>query len=196
VRIGFDVDGVIYRFTKAYHKWLNENRGMSLDLEAEAQTWDWFTEWESENEFCLNLHDGVDSGQLYWLGELYENGIRQNLLDLRAAGHTIHVVTARLYGIQKCALEATQHFFHTYGLPYDSMTITRDKASVPTDVFLEDSLRNYHSLEASGIASYLVDRPYNRVNYPTRRVQSVDEFTKLILEDRWQSVEQSFAWQD
>lgn len=194
MRIGFDVDGVIYRFTKAYHIWLNANRGMSLDPEVEAQTWDWFTEWESQDEFIMNLHDGVDSGDLYWQGELYEPSIAQNLLDLRAAGHTIHVVTARTFGIQKCPEEATRHFFSNNGLIFDTLDITRDKTSVPTDLFLEDSLRNYRDLELAGMTSYLVNRPYNQVkNSNMRRVNTVDEFTKLILEEKWQSLEPSYA---
>jgi hypothetical protein len=193
VRIGFDVDGVIYRFTKAYHLWLNAHKGMSLDPEVEAHSWDWFTQWESRDEFSMNLHDGVDAGELYWVGELYEPTIRQNLIDLRAAGHTVHVVTARVYGIQKCALQATQHFFSTFDLPYDTMQIDTDKACIPTDVFLEDSLRNYHDLEAAGITSYLVNRTYNLIDDDRRRVESVDEFTKLILEDRWQSLDYVYA---
>ena len=194
MRIGFDVDGVIYRFTKAYHLWLNKNRGMSLDPEVEALTWDWFSEWESPAEFVMNLHDGVDSGDLYWKGELYEPTIAQNLLDLRAAGHTIHVVTARTFGIEKSPKEATAHFFASHGLIFDTLDITRDKASVPTDIFLEDSLRNYWDLEMAGIVSYLVNRPYNQVkNSNMRRVNTVDEFTKLILEEKWQSLEPSYA---
>lgn len=193
MRIGFDVDGVIYRFTKAYHTWLNTNRGMSLDVEVEAQTWDWFTEWESPDEFVMNLHDGVDSGEMYWVGDLYEPTIKQNLLDLRAAGHTIHVVTARLFGIVECSKVATQHFFDTHGLVYDTMDITKDKASVPTDIFLEDSLRNYHELEAAGVTSYLVNRPYNLMDDNRRRVDTVDEFSKLILEESWLPLDSSYA---
>jgi hypothetical protein len=193
VRIGFDVDGVIYRFTKAYHLWLNKNRGMSLDPEVEALTWDWFSEWESPDEFVMNLHDGVDSGELYWEGELYEPTIAQNLLDLTAAGHTIHIVTARLFGIRECSRVATQHFFDTHGLVYDTMTIAKDKTIVPTDLFLEDHVRNYHDLEMAGVTSYLVNRPYNLYNDDRRRVNTVDEFTKLILEEKWQSLEPSYA---
>lgn len=193
MRIGFDVDGVIYRFTKAYHLWLNKNRRMSLDPEVEALTWDWFSEWESPEEFVMNLHDGVDSGELYWEGELYEPTIAQNLLDLRAAGHTIHIVTARLFGIRECSRVATQHFFDTHGLVYDTMTIAKDKTIVPTDLFLEDHVRNYHDLEMAGVTSYLVNRPYNLFSDDRRRVNTVDEFTKLILEEKWQSLEPSYA---
>jgi len=185
MRIGFDVDGVIYKFVKAYITWLNETKGTTFDVEAEATTWNWFTEWETAEQFTINLHDSVDAGHMYWLGELYEPQISQNLKDLKAAGHTIHVVTARLFGIQKCPLEATKYFFDANELVYDTMDITKDKTSVPTDIFLEDNLTNYDALDAAGVTSYLINRPYNLKNDTRRRVDSVDEFTKLILEERW-----------
>lgn len=189
MRIGFDVDEVIYRFTKAYHLWLNEAKGMDLDPEEEVQTYNWFMRWESYDEFALNLHDAVDAGKMYWEGDLYEPQIAHNLRELRAAGHTIHVVTARLFGIEKCALEATKHFFAANDLIYDEMSIAKDKTSIQTDLFLEDNIKNYDALERAGTVSYLVNRPYNLLDDNRRRVDTVDEFTGLILEEAWQSLD-------
>lgn len=184
--IGFDVDEVIYKFTKAYHLWLNQSQGMALDPDMEASSWDWFLEWETREQFSQNLHDSVDAGHMYWTGELYEPTIRQNLLDLRAAGHTVHIVTARTFGKSGAGLAATQHFFHVNGLTYDTMTVSKDKACIRTDFFLEDNLKNYDALDAVGVTSFLVNRPYNQVPGDSRRrVDSVDEFTRYILEERW-----------
>lgn len=189
MRIGFDVDGVIYRMTKAYHLWLNQSRGMSLDPELEAHTWDWYEDWETLEEFLTNLHAGVDAGVLFWKGELYEPTIPQNLRELRAAGHTIHVVTARFSGLVRSSEEATRHFFEKKDLIYDTLTLTKDKASVKTDLFIEDNYKNYLALEQAGVVSYLVNRPYN-VGFPAnRRVDTVDEFTGLILENAWQDLD-------
>lgn len=192
MRIGFDVDEVIYRFTKAYHLWLNEAKGMDLDPEEKVQTYNWFMRWESYDEFALNLHDAVDAGKMYWEGDLYEPQIAHNLRELREAGHTIHVVTARLFGVEKCALEATKHFFAANDLIYDEMSVAKDKTSIQTDLFLEDNIKNYDALERAGTVSYLVNRPYNLLDDNRRRVDTVDEFTGLILEDAWQSLD-SFA---
>lgn len=187
-RVGFDVDGVIYRFTKAYHLLMNQNHGMSLDPEVEAHSWNWYEDWETLDDFRLNLHDGVDAGTLYWTGDLYEPlTVVQNLRDLKAAGHTIHVVTARFYGVSKCSQAATKHFFEVNNLIYDTMDFSKEKESVPTDVFIEDNKDNYDALERAGITSYLVNRPYNQeLGDNRRRVDSVDEFTRLILENKWQ----------
>lgn len=189
MRIGFDVDGVIYKFTKAYHLWKNQSAGMNLDPDAEATSWDWYEEWETLDQFRLNLHDSVDAGLMYWQGELYEPQIAQNLKDLRAAGHTIHVVTARFYGVSKCSEDATKHFFAKNDLEYDTMHFSNKKDSVETDLFIEDHVKNYDALEMAGVTSYLVNRPYNLLDDNRRRVDTVDEFTRLILEDAWQSLD-------
>lgn len=186
MRIGWDSDGVLYRFTKAYHSWMNENHGMSLDLEAEAQTWNWFEEFgQTVEDFKQCMTASVDAGHLFWQGELYEPQIAQNIADLKAAGHTNHLVTYRFSGKSACPRQATQHFYASNNIQFDSITYAKDKTSVPTDVFLEDNLDNYDALEAAGVTAYLVNRPYNLRNDNRRRVNSVDEFTKLILEDRW-----------
>jgi uncharacterized HAD superfamily protein len=194
MRIGLDIDGVFYKFTKAYHLWLNQTKGMSLDLEIEAQTWDWFLDWETSEEFVQNLHESVDARQMYWVGELYEPDMAQNLRDLRSAGHSIHFVTARLFGKQLCPEAATKHWLESEDLVYDTLTVSKDKNAVKTDVFLEDNLNNYDLLEAAGVQSWLVNRPYNLENDSRRRINSVDEFTKLILEGKCSLLESSAAY--
>jgi len=189
MRIGWDSDGVLYRFTKAYHLWENSKYGLSLDPEEEAQTWDWFLGWgRTVEDFKENMHEAVDAGHLFWQGDLYEPQIAQNIADLKAAGHTNHLVTYRFSGRTKCSREATEHFYEFQGIYFDSIHYAKDKAVAQTDVFIEDNLANYDALEASGVTSYLINRPYNLLNDSRRRVNSVDEFTKLILEGKWSSL--------
>jgi FMN phosphatase YigB (HAD superfamily) len=181
MKVGFDADGVIYRFTKAYHLWMNQSKGMSLDPEVEAQTWDWFEDWETVPEFLESMDKATDAGFLFWQGDLCEETIPQNLHDLREAGHTIHVVTHRFSGKVSCVQEATRSWFAKKGLIYDTLDFSGDKTSVKTDLFIEDNLKNYDALDAAGVKSYLVNRPYNLQNDYRRRVNSVNEFTNLIL---------------
>jgi hypothetical protein len=183
--IGWDSDGVFYRFTKAYHSWMNLRHGMSLNLEEEAQTWDWFEGFgQSVEEFKKAMDESVDAGHLFWTGELYEPQIAKNLHDLKAAGHENHLVTHRFSGVSKCAKQATEHFYAAQGIEFDSINYSKDKSIIKTDVFLEDNLVNYDVLEAAGITSYLINRPYNLLDDDRRRVNSVQEFTDLILEGR------------
>ena len=182
MRIGFDVDEVLYKFTRAYHLWLNQYRGMSLNLDLEAHTWNWFEEWETKEQFGQNLHDSVDAGIMYWQGDLYEPGIAEDMRKLQAAGHTIHIVTARLFGKTKCPEEATRTWFTSNNLPFDTITISKDKTAVETDYFIEDNEKNYDALEALGVQVYLVNRPHNLQNDSRRRVNSVKEFINIVLE--------------
>lgn len=188
MRIGFDVDEVLYKFTRAYHLWLNQSKGMSLDLDLEAQTWNWFEEWETKEEFGQNLHDSVDAGQIYWQGDLYEPEIAADMRKLQAAGHTIHIVTARLFGKTKCPEEATSYWFSNNNLPFDTLTISKDKTSVPTDFFIEDNEKNYDALEAAGVQVYLINRPHNLRNDSRRRVNTVKEFISIVLDNKNASV--------
>lgn len=182
MRIGWDSDGVLYRFTKAYHSWMNLNHGMSLDLEVEAQTWNWFLDWQSVDEFKACMDASVDAGYLFWQGELYEPEIPQLIVDLKAQGHTNHLVTYRFSGKNSCPKAATEHFYASQGIEFDSITYSKDKTVVDVDIFLEDNLLNYDALEAAGVKVYLVNRPYNLENDTRRRVDSVKEFVNLILE--------------
>lgn len=181
MRIGFDSDGVLYRFTKAYHSWMNLNHGMSLDLEVEAQTWDWFLDWQTVEQFKQAMDESVDAGHLFWQGELYESEIPQLIADLQAKGHTVHLVTHRFSGKAKCPKAATEHFYASQGIEFDSITYSRDKTVVDVDVFIEDNIANYDALEVAGIKAYLINRPYNQENDDRRRVNSVKEFVNEVL---------------
>ena len=182
MRIGWDSDGVLYRFTKAYHSWMNLNHGMSLDLEAEAQTWNWFTEWsQTVEEFKQAMDESVDAGHLFWQGELYEPETPQLLAQLKALGHSNHLVTYRFSGKTRCAKAATEYFYASQGIEFDSITYSKDKTVVDVDFFLEDNLANYDVLDAAGVKVYLVNRPYNQENDSRRRVDSVKEYVNEVL---------------
>jgi uncharacterized HAD superfamily protein len=154
---------------------------MGLDLDFEAHTWNWFEEWESRDEFMENLHESVDAGSMYWQGDLYEPGIGVEMRKLQDAGHTIHVVTARLFGRELCPKEATSYWFSNNDIPFDTLTVAKDKTIVPTDYFIEDNQRNYDALEAAGVQVYLINRPHNLENDSRRRVNTVKEFINLVL---------------
>lgn len=181
-RIGFDLDGVIYRFTKQYNLWMNLTAGMNLDLELEADSWNWFENWQTTEQFLACMDAAVDAKHLFWQGDLCESTIPDNLRALRAAGHTIHIVTNRYSGKILSSEEATRHFLHEKEIIYDTLTFSADKTVVSTDYFIEDNINNYLALDHHGVLSYIVNRPYNEAFSAKRRISTVDEFTKIILE--------------
>ena len=103
--------------------------------------------------------------------------------DNPAAGHELHIVTARDFGSTPDASErATRRWLQEYDIPYTSLTISRDKTSVPTDVFVEDYLPNYEKLHAAGTKAYLVNREWNAPYDDGRnRVTDIGEFARVVL---------------
>jgi len=183
LRVGLDSDGVLYKFFSVYNEHL-ASLGHEVEVESHPEVWDYFTKYGyTAEEFCSHMDDLVDSKKLFWQGELYDDNIPDYIRHMRAAGNTIHIVTNRFSGKQLSSEEATKHFFESVGIEYDSLTFTKDKTSVPTDIFLEDNLKNYDALEAVGVEAYLVDRPYNQ-NGPgeyRRRVGSFYEFYEKVM---------------
>lgn len=101
---------------------------------------------------------------------LYEDapyeGVCEPLSRLQAAGHTVHLVTARSHegGRHGAHIrELTERWLQRHRVPHDSLHFTRDKPSVPTDVFLDDDLTNYARLDRAGVAVFLLDRPLEPV---------------------------------
>lgn len=181
MKIGFDLDNVFYKFTKTYHLWMNESSQMELDPDVEAESWNWFLDWQTLEQFLEEMDKSVDAGHLFWQGEPYELQLGQNLADLRSAGHTLHAITNRFSGKIKCAKEATHFWLAENEFEFDSVTFSADKTVVKTDYFIEDNLNNYDALNAAGTLVYLVNRPYNVENDTRRRVNTVDDFTRIIL---------------
>jgi FMN phosphatase YigB (HAD superfamily) len=180
MKIGWDSDGVLYRFTKAYHTWMNEAYGFNFDVESEAQVWNWFHAWQSPEDFLRCMDEGVDAGYLFWQGELYEPEIPELILSLKQAGHENYLITHRFSGKAKCPQDATKHFYEEQGVKFDDIIFSKDKTVAKMDVFIEDNVDNYDSLDAAGVKVYLINRPYNQIDDSRRRVSSVKEFVSLI----------------
>lgn len=185
-RIGLDLDGVIFRFTKAFTLWcLQENLcPKDVDPEVEAQTWNWFLEWGmSIADFKRAMARAVDHGELFWTQELCEDTIPEDINRLKVEGHTIHIVTHRFSGAVGAVRDATEHCLAHHGIEYDSITYAKDKTSVLTDYFLEDNEENYRALLSAGVDAFLIDRPYNRDAVALTRVETFSQFVDEILSD-------------
>ncbi len=110
-------------------------------------------------------------------------GARQALDDLRAAGHTVHIVTARGFGYHAGTVRHhTARWLDVHHLGHDSLTFSRDKTIVHTDVFVDDSWDNVNALNMAGVKAYLHTAPHNdQIDYDLR-VPNLAAFAKLILE--------------
>jgi hypothetical protein len=183
MRVGVDLDGVIYNFAVHIRRYLVEYEGHDAGALSHLDSWDFWTMWGWDDErFARACDAAVDAGVLYATGEPNVGAV-EALRRIAGAGHSLHVVTARTSGTAaSAAFVATQAWLDCYGVPYSSLTMSADKTVVPTDVFIEDHLPNYDALVGAGVRAYLLNQPWNAPHDDgRRRVADVAEFADVIL---------------
>lgn len=182
MNIGFDKDGVIYDYTKAFHNYLRSS-GIRPDLPEDyvPSHWNWFQN-EPINitmEEYLRIHNqGIQEMQIFWIGELLDPDIPFQMQRIIDAGHNLNIVTYRL-GFS--AETATYKFLFDNKIPFSSVVFSKDKTVVDNDYFIEDNLNNYDALDAAGIKVYLLNQSYNQEKDNRRRVDSVKEYVDIVL---------------
>lgn len=178
MRIGVDLDMVVYDFIKAFRE-AALRKGWNM---GEPDCWNYYrTCGMSDEEFADIMHFSVDDLQLFWRGDMLDDAAL-HISRLKEAGHEIHIVTHRMSGYLYSSEQATKYWLNTKGVEYDSLTFSKDKTVVDTDVFIEDNLDNYDALDAAGAKSYLVNRAYNQdETKERRRVDTFGEFAALWL---------------
>jgi hypothetical protein len=180
--VGVDLDGVCYDIGLHLQRHLVALGHDPVRI-AHLDSWDFWSRWGwTDEQFADACSRSVDAGVLFATGEPHP-GTRDALSTLVRAGHEVHIVTARRFGTAPDASErATRTWLATHAIPFTSLTIAEDKASVPTDVFVEDSLANYEHLLAAGVTPYLVNRPWNAPYDDGRnRVTDISEFARVVL---------------
>lgn len=178
VRIGSDLDGVGYNFTKAFCEAAMRE---GYDLPSEPDSWNWFEpHGMTRDTFTKIMHDSVDDLQLFWRGEMLDDFAR-HIRDLQRAGHSIHIVTHRVSGNIFTSEQATRYWLDGKDIQPDSLTFSADKTVVPVDTFIEDNLDNYDALESAGHRPYLVNRTYNQQQDNRRRVDSFGDFAAFWI---------------
>ncbi len=185
--VGIDLDGVVFRFTKAFVDHIKKCKPHfnSGDPEIEATAWDWFTEWPmTREEFLAEMTCAVDKMELFWTAELYEVDIAWQVQRLQEAGHFVHIVTHRFSGSAPNSSEAaTVWALSRNGVRYDDLTFAKDKTSIDADFFLEDNIDNWAALYNKGTKAFLIDRPYNQASWVDfARVKTFGEFVDNVLD--------------
>ena len=181
LRIGLDVDGCMYDFVDALRRHIHQAIGRPLDSMPNAATWDFYKlQWGlSIEEFLGHCRDGVLAGVIFTEGDPYP-GAAAATRALAAAGHELHVVTARaIPGAVAEAEAATAGWLERHSIPYSSLTVSAAKDAVPTDVFLEDDPANYDLLTTTPSMPWLYTQPWN-AHHPGRRVHGWGEFYRVV----------------
>ena len=164
--IGLDIDNVLYPWSTVFTRWVERRKGLPPGtLDDHALSWAWYKDqWGMTSvEMLEHFTAGVHAGVIFAKGGAASGSVSA-VRRLSHAGHRIHYVTDRaIFGVtEEHAWTVTHAWLHDQGFVVDSLTITGDKASVPTDVFLDDGPHNIEALlDAEHPHAWLWDRPHN-----------------------------------
>lgn len=180
MRVGIDLDGVCYDFAASFRRYLHEHEGFPCWWTPQATRWEFYEDWGFTLDEFLNLFNrGVDAGVIFAHGQPYAN-TQEAFKWIKAAGHTIHIVTDRSMGRPGASEKATRVWLDKYDMPFDSLTFSADKTVVNLDVMVDDKPSNYEALRAAGVDARLLTRPWNQHVPDARRVRDLLHFAEVI----------------
>lgn len=175
MKVGLDLDEVLYPFCdqlETYCKW------KEIEYEFDLTKYDFYApKWDREH-FTAVCKQATEESYLYFEG-IYPD-TRECMWELKNAGHSLHLVTNRFLAGGELDKLATLQWLDNYELPYDSLTITKDKTIVPVDIFLDDYIHNYDALRMNNTDAWLMNRPHNQIDDARNRVNTLSDFVNLV----------------
>lgn len=183
MRVGVDVDGVLYDYAMSVRRYLHGIGFPRAQLAPEPNRWEFYEDWGlTVDEFIVHAAQGVDAGTILIVGDPYP-GSSEAMRRIRDAGNTIHIITDRRAGSPGKPESATRRWLDHHELPFDSLTFAADKTIVRTDMMIEDKLANYYALIEAGCDAYLYDRPWNQtLDRKCKRVANLAEFADRVID--------------
>ncbi|QAU06646.1 phosphatase [Gordonia phage WilliamBoone] len=193
IRVGIDLDGVVFDFGKAFTAYLQKRHGWPGSHCPPPTSWTFY------EEFGLNLigfqmvcNEAADAGELWDAPGCTSYGAVEAFKELaNCPAVSVHIITDRHFGTHPAVShEATARWLRDIGLRYDTLTFSPDKTIVKTDFMIDDKRENYIALRKAGTEAYLLSKPWNREPpglHPSsvsvfRRVDSVSEFVEIVLD--------------
>jgi hypothetical protein len=185
-KVGLDLDGVYYDFEESFRKflvWIGVRRREQCPP---STHWNFYENWTDDNGRGLTLqqfldycHQGVNAGFIFTMGSPFP-GVAQAHQALKDAGHSLHFITDRSFGLPGRSETATRQWLASHHLHFDSITFASDKTITRPDFMIDDKLENYDAMDSVGCEVYLLDRPWNKDDGSRRRVTSLAEFVGLV----------------
>jgi FMN phosphatase YigB (HAD superfamily) len=180
VRIGIDIDDVLFPWSQHAHE-ACERAGITNGKQV--------TQWGMHIDYgCTSdqVWDVINAAYVAGMLVAHQpyDGVVEILDDLRAAGHTVHLATARGFEgpLANMVREHTVAWLTSHEIPHDSLTFTADKSVLNVDVFLDDGVHNVIALQKAGIRAFLRDQPHNHAS-DLPRVDDLAAFARLIHEE-------------
>lgn len=184
MRVGFDLDGVLYNFGDSVKRYLDHiGQGhIWKSGPTAAPFWDFYKDWGWTGEQFVQLcNDGADAGFIF-CGPARDHAVAA-VEKVARLGHEIIIITDRQFGTTpEVSHNNTTEWLAQHGIEYDELVFSADKTCVPTDMFVEDKLENYDALVAAGTNTFLINRAWNFVEHgdARNRINCVSEYANAV----------------
>lgn len=184
MRIGVDVDGVLYHWERTARymlrrKYEDEGRRIPEDLYYPSQHWDAIEQAIEDEDWRWLWNEGVNAG-LFRYGHVV-GGSLEGLSELDKLGEIIivtsrpsHAVKDTLAWLSLMTDKVDVRGIHVIGTG-------ENKAHQPIDILIDDSLHNIRDMARAHKPAVLFDQPWNQ-----ERIE--DEFPDFII--------RGFGWKD
>ena len=182
MRIGIDIDGVVYPFVEALRNCLVAD-GYQEDDFPEPTTWKFGESWGFTNaglDRLITKHSEKNPHML-WNFERGEVRDVHAVKDMISDGHEIHFITARNHG-SGVHLHTVKWLYES-GFQFHGLHFEKNKKNVNLDVLIDDGMHNFHA----GQMAMLVDRPWNKsagMEPHDIRFNRVEDLTDALVEIR------------
>lgn len=183
MRIGFDLDGVLFNFGDSVQRFLEHTgRGhLWKSGPTESPFWDFYKDWGwTSAEFVQLCNEGADAGFIF-CGPAREHAA-EAVGKVLSLGHEVIIITDRQFGTTpEVSHRNTTKWLDQHGIEFDELRFSADKTCVSTDMFVEDKLENYDALVEAGSNAFLINRAWNQVGPDARnRINHVMEFADAV----------------
>ncbi len=187
IRLGLDLDGVVYNFVEEFRTYVSTQRGVHPDSLAPVHRWEFYLDWDmSEDEYFTTLEQAAVGGHVFKNGAAYD-GAAQAVSQARDIGYEIVAITARkLTDIQddhQIIHDNTAEWLTINGIHFDELIVDNDKTNHGLNVLVDDSLANVHHFIMAGGKGFVFDRPWNQGS-SFSRIHGWDDFPAKLAEFR------------
>lgn len=193
MRIGLDLDGVLFDFVGALERYCDApcdfhaacRRSEVVGFprfkrtKVPATRWTFYEEWGwSASLFKHICNKATDEGNLFLDGVIDPKAYNA-LWNLRFKGHDLIIITARDFGKPGEAERQTKQWLSVNDVPYVELHFTQDKTQFNVDVMLDDSVDILQTFDPLLATAVCWDQPWNQ-GWEGHRVSSWPEFVLFI----------------
>lgn len=180
LKIGIDVDGVLYPFIDEFKKYCEKQLDKKLP---EVENWNFYRNWKLTNRQFMELYASFINADCLEVGAP-ENNSKETIDKLSKDGHEIYIITHRLFDAfdlktKTKSITSTVNWLNKNDIYFDHIIFIKDKSLVDLDLLLDDGIHNLEDFKNEVIC---FSRPWNK-NWNYTKVNNWNEFYKKIINE-------------